>query len=154
MIITTLINEIKNQNLVTLPKGTKLYHGLRRKESQSYFEGTHWLTKFLCYAVDYAFLVDASNKNIITRDLIVCETIQDLLLVDVSNISLGKLTEKLNLHHNIDLDDRWIKSSFVENAKKCFNKQIHGYFKCTDGESDEYLICSVEDNLTITKIID
>ena len=154
MILDKLIKEIENQNLISIPKGSKLYHGLRRKESQSYFEGTHWLTSHLYYGVDYAFKVDLHHKDIIVRDLLICETTQDLLLVDMSDICMNSLTKILNIHHNIDLNDRWIKSFFVENAEKTFNKQIHGYLKRTNSESDECLICNVETNLTISKTID
>jgi hypothetical protein len=154
MILNTLVKEIENQKLIIIPTGKKLYHGLRRKESQSYFKGTHWLTSSLFYGVDYAFKVDLPIRDIIVRDLLICETTKDLRLVDMSNINMNRLTEKLNSNHNTDLNDRWVKSHFIENAEIAFNEEIHGYLKCTDVESDEYLICNVEVNLNILNTID
>lgn len=154
MILTKLVAEINNQKIISLKKGSKLYHGLRRKKSQTYFEGNHWLTSSLYYGVDYAFKLDSFDKDILLRDLLICETTKDLMLVDMSNINMNQLTEKLYLKHNIDLNDRWIKSHFIENAEKAFNKQIHGYLKCTDIETDEYFIANVEANLNISKVID
>ena len=149
-----LVNVIKGQNVITLPKGLKLYHGLRRKEGEDYFTATHWLTTDLNYAVDYAFKVDFNNKHLVTRDLLICETLQELNLVDMSGINMNSLTEMLSKDHNIDMNDRWVKDLFVINANYALDIEIHGYAKNFNSECDEILIGYVDNVLKIIKIID
>ncbi|MET3105440.1 hypothetical protein AAKU58_000249 [Oxalobacteraceae bacterium GrIS 1.18] len=140
MIIQPWVSLLQSCPIITMPKGTKLFHGARRAESADWIQDVMWMTLSESSGKEY---MQRDAEKLLRRKLMTFQTKRDMKLLDWSSLSGPKLSDMAQAAYGtsvVGAFDEPIRHNLLQTARIAKSDYLDG---CMKWRGDEVLLDNV-----------